>query len=67
MRLVIRQKTPTALQRRNQICGHLRNLRLSLNLKRGLRRFVLFGFERGYQAPGMHCKHCRQITIRYRP
>ena len=25
---------------------------------------VLFGFERG-QVPGMHCQHCRQITIRY--
>ena len=28
---------------------------------------VLFGFKQGYQVPGMHCKHCRQITIRYRP
>jgi hypothetical protein len=28
---------------------------------------VLFGFDRGYQVPGMHCKHCRQITIRYSP
>src|SRR5262245_51067434 len=28
---------------------------------------VLFGFERGYQVPGLHCKGCHQITIRYRP
>ena len=21
--------------------------------------------KRGYNMPGMHCKHCRQITIRY--
>ena len=26
---------------------------------------VLFGAERGSQVPGLHCKHCRQITIRY--
>jgi len=25
---------------------------------------VLFGFASG-QVPGMHCKHCRQITVRY--
>ena len=28
---------------------------------------VLFGFDRDYQVPGMHCKHCHQIIIRYRP
>ena len=23
--------------------------------------------KEGYYIPGMHCKHCRQITIRYSP
>jgi hypothetical protein len=28
---------------------------------------VLAGVKEGYKFPGMHCKHCRQIILRYSP